>query len=45
MSGSYAAVSVASKALVFGAIVLGGYLLPRRPSAGARAATPCASWR
>lgn len=28
MSGSYAAVSVASKALVFGAIVLGGYLLP-----------------
>lgn len=27
-SGSYAAVSVASKALVFGAIVLGGYLLP-----------------
>jgi O-antigen/teichoic acid export membrane protein len=28
LSGSYAAVSVASKALVFGAIVLGGYLLP-----------------
>ena len=28
VSGSYAAVSVASKALVFGAIVLGGYLLP-----------------
>jgi O-antigen/teichoic acid export membrane protein len=28
MSGSYAAVSVASKALVFGAVVLGGYLLP-----------------
>ena len=27
-SGSYAAVSVASKALVFGAIVLAGYLLP-----------------
>ncbi|HVX21239.1 MAG TPA: hypothetical protein VHB02_07820 [Acidimicrobiales bacterium] len=27
-SGSYAAVSVASKALVFGAVVLGGYLLP-----------------
>lgn len=27
-SGSYAAVSVACKALVFGAIVLGGYLLP-----------------
>ena len=27
-SGSYAAVSVASKALVFGALVLGGYLLP-----------------
>lgn len=28
VSGSYAAVSVASKAIVFGAIVLGGYLLP-----------------
>jgi len=29
VSGSYAAVSVASKALVFGALVLGGgYLLP-----------------
>ena len=28
LSGSYAAVSVTSKALVFGAIVLGGYLLP-----------------
>ena len=28
ISGAYAAVSVASKALVFGAIVLGGYLLP-----------------
>ncbi len=28
LSGSYAAVSVASKALVFGAIALGGYLLP-----------------
>ena len=27
-SGSYAAISVASKALVFGAFVLGGYLLP-----------------
>ncbi len=27
-SGPYAAVSVASKALVFGAVVLGGYLLP-----------------
>jgi len=27
-SGSYAAVSVASKALVLGAVVLGGYLLP-----------------
>ena len=27
-SGAYAAVSVTSKALVFGAIVLGGYLLP-----------------
>jgi O-antigen/teichoic acid export membrane protein len=27
-SGSYAAVSVTSKAIVFGAIVLGGYLLP-----------------
>lgn len=28
VSGSYAAVSVASKAIVFGALVLGGYLLP-----------------
>lgn len=28
ISGSYAAVSVASKALVFGALVLGSYLLP-----------------
>lgn len=28
LSGSYAAVSVASKALVFGALVLAGYLLP-----------------
>jgi len=28
LSGSYAAVSVASKALVFGAVALGGYLLP-----------------
>jgi O-antigen/teichoic acid export membrane protein len=28
LSGSYAAVSVSSKALVFGALVLGGYLLP-----------------
>ena len=28
IAGAYAAVSVASKALVFGAIVLGGYLLP-----------------
>ncbi|MGH9089032.1 MAG: hypothetical protein ACRDYZ_13145, partial [Acidimicrobiales bacterium] len=28
VAGAYAAVSVASKALVFGAIVLGGYLLP-----------------
>jgi O-antigen/teichoic acid export membrane protein len=28
VAGSYAAVSVACKALVFGAIVLGGYLLP-----------------
>lgn len=28
VAGPYAAVSVASKALVFGAIVLGGYLLP-----------------
>ncbi len=28
ISGSYAAVSVAAKALVFGAILLGGYLLP-----------------
>jgi len=28
VSGAYAAVSVASKAIVFGAIVLGGYLLP-----------------
>lgn len=28
LSGQYAAVSVASKALVFGALVLGGYLLP-----------------
>lgn len=28
IAGGYAAVSVASKALVFGAIVLGGYLLP-----------------
>jgi O-antigen/teichoic acid export membrane protein len=28
VSGAYAAVSVASKALVFGALVLGGYLLP-----------------
>ena len=28
VSGSYAAVSVASKALVFGALLLGGYLLP-----------------
>jgi len=28
ISGSYAAVSVAAKALVFGALVLGGYLLP-----------------
>ena len=27
-SGAYAAVSVTSKAIVFGAIVLGGYLLP-----------------
>ena len=27
-SGSYAAISVASKALVFGAVALGGYLLP-----------------
>jgi O-antigen/teichoic acid export membrane protein len=27
-SGSYAAISVASKAIVFGAIALGGYLLP-----------------
>lgn len=27
-SGAYAAISVASKALVFGALVLGGYLLP-----------------
>jgi O-antigen/teichoic acid export membrane protein len=27
-SGAYAAVSVASKAIVFGAIVMGGYLLP-----------------
>ena len=28
MSGSYAAVSVASKAIVYGAVVLGSYLLP-----------------
>jgi len=28
LSGSYAAVSVAAKALVFGAVALGGYLLP-----------------
>ena len=27
-SGAYAAVSVTSKAIVFGAVVLGGYLLP-----------------
>jgi O-antigen/teichoic acid export membrane protein len=28
LSGSYAAISVASKAIVFGAVALGGYLLP-----------------
>ena len=45
LSGSYAAVSVASKAVVFGAVALGGYLLPEAAIRWRRAAMPSGSWR
>ena len=43
-SGAYAAVSVTSKAIVFGAIVLGGYLLPEAAIRWREGGTRCASW-
>ena len=43
-SGAYAAVSVTSKAIVFGAIVSAATCCPRRPSDGAREGTPSDSW-
>ena len=47
-SGAYAAVSVTSKAIVFGAVVLGGYLLPeaaiRWRQGGHRSASWLLSW-
>ena len=43
--GPYAAISVASKALVFGALALGAYLLPEATiRCPVRAGTPSASW-
>ncbi len=43
-SGAYAAVSVTSKAIVFGAIVLGGYLLPEAAIRWRQGATRFGSW-
>jgi len=42
--GSYAAISVASKALVFGALALGSYLLPEATIRWNEGATPSGNW-
>ena len=43
--GAYAAISVASKALVFAAITLAGYLLPEAAIRSGRDAMRCGCWR